>query len=134
MNPVELLMRRRNVQAFIKADSIQLVLTRKTPPVKTPAGGYVPGIDETLEPQVARIVHNTRRYKNGLVNTEPGDLPDTDYLLIGLHTLDVKVDDEFEWSDLQGTPGLYKITGIHPWRHESTLCSIQFTGPENRHG
>lgn len=134
MNPVELIMRRRNVYAFIKADPIQLVLERKNPPTKTSSGGYTPGVETVLEPQFARIVHNTRRYKNGLVNTEPGDLPDTDYLLIGLHTLDVEVDDEFKWADLHGTEGYYKITGIHPWRKESTLCSIQFTGPENRNG
>lgn len=134
MNPVELLMRRRNVSAFIYADPIQLVVSRKTEPTKTDTGGYIPGTPEVLEPQTARIVHNTRRYKNGLVNTEPGDLPDTDYLLIGLHTLDVKVDDEFQWEDLQGIEGFYKITGIHPWRKESTLCSIQFTGPKNRDG
>lgn len=129
MNPVELLMRRRNVQAFIKADPMQLVVTRKAEPTKTDSGGYIPGTPETLTAQEARIVHNTRRYKNGLVNTEPGDIPDTDYLLIGVHTIDVKVDDEFEWLG-QG----YKITGIHPWRTESTLCSIQFSGPENRNG
>lgn len=129
MNPVELLMRRRNVAAFIKADPISLVVSRKTEPTKTASGGYVAGTPNTLEPQTARIVHNTRRYKNGLVNTEAGDIPDTDYLLLGSHTLDVQVDDEFEWLG-QG----YTITGIHPWRTESTLCSIQFAGPENRNG
>ena len=131
MNPVELMMRRRNSTAFNEADAIELIITRKNPPVKTEAGGYRPTDQPitTLLPQRARIVHNTRRYKNGLVNAEAGDIPTTDHLLLGSHTLNVEVDDEFEW--LGDT---YTITGIHPWRIESKLCSIQFSGPENRHG
>ncbi len=134
MNRTELLMRRRNVDAFEKADPIELVILRLPAPVKTAAGGYeqnqvakkLPEPDTT---QSARIVHNTRRYKNGLVNTEAGDIPDTDYLLLGSHTLNVEVNDEFQWRD-----SWYKVTGVHPWRFESKLCSIQFSGPENSHG
>lgn len=130
MNRTELLMRRRNVDAFEKADPIELVVHRLPDPVKTAAGGFEPqGPAAMLEPQSARIVHNTRRYKNGLVNTEAGDIPDTDYLLIGSHTLNVEANDEFQWRG-----DWYKITGVHPWRFESKLCSLQFSGPENRHG
>ena len=129
MNPVELMMRRRNVDAFEKADPIELVIIRTPEPTKTAAGGWVKNAPaEPLPPQSARIVHNTRRYKNGLVNTEPGDIPDTDYLLIGAHDLDVEVNDRFVWRG-----DFYTITGIHPWRFESKLCSIQFSGPPNAH-
>lgn len=122
-------MRRRNAQAFREADDISLVIIRKNDPVKTAAGGFRPADTPTttLPAQQARIVHNTRRYKNGLVNSEAGDIPDTDYLLLGSHTLDVEVDDEFKWLGDN-----YKVTGIHPWRTESKLCSIQFSGPDNR--
>lgn len=131
MNPVELMMRRRNVDAFEKADPIVLVILRAPEPTKTAAGGWIQGDPEPLpapfDNQSARIVHNTRRYKNGLVNSEAGDIPDTDYLLLGAHTLNVEVDDEFIWRGDN-----YKITGVHPWRFESKLCSIQFSGPPNR--
>lgn len=129
MNWVELQMRRRNVLEFIKADPIDLVLIREAEVVKTEAGGFVRAPDgpTTLDSQLARIVQNRRRYNNGIVNAEAGDIPHTDYLLIGMHTLDVKVDDTFFWQ-----AEMYKITGIHEQRIESTLCSIDLRGPVNR--
>lgn len=135
MNSAELLSRRRNVAAFIDADPVRISFQRAAEPTKSPAGGYrANSSPASVSPQKARIVHNTRRYKNGLVNSEAGDIPQTDYLLLGSHTLDVKVNDLFEWDDLQGKAGNYKITGIHPFRKESTLCSIEFDGPDNRNG
>lgn len=128
-------MRRRNVAAFIAADPFAIELQRTPEPTKTPAGGYAStSSPEAISSQTVRIVHNTRRYKTGLVNSEAGEIPQTDYLLIGLHTLDVKEGDLFQWDDLQGRAGNYKITGIHPFRKESTLCAIEFDGPENRNG
>lgn len=129
MKWVELQMRRRNVLEFIKADPIDLVLTREAEVVKTEAGGFTraPGGPTILDPQLARIVQNRRRYNNGIVNAEAGDIPHTDYLLIGMHTLDVEVDDTFFWQSEQ-----YRITGIHEQRIESTLCSIDLRGPVNR--
>lgn len=131
MNPVELLMRQRNTKEFREADRFDVVFVRKAAPEKSPAGGYRPSSEPPteLECQPVRIVHNTRRYKNGLVNAESGDIPNTDYLLLGSHTLDVEVNDTFKWRGDN-----YKITGIHPFREESTLCSIEFDGPDNRHG
>lgn len=136
MNHVELLMRRRNFLAFVKADPVSVQFIRKDAPEPDAAGGFKASSSPAtpLQPQQARIVHNTRRYKNGLVNAEAGEIPLTDYLLLGVHTLNVEVDDQFEWDDLQGNAGWYKITGIHPFRHESTLCSIEFVGPVNRNG
>lgn len=129
MNQYELVMRRRNVRAFIAADPISLVIERPGEPTKNPAtGGYVPSPGTTLQAQTARIVQNKRRYNNGIVNSEAGDIPHTDYLLIGMHTLNVEVNDAFIW---QGE--YYKVTGIHEARDESTLCSIDLLGKKNRH-
>jgi hypothetical protein len=128
-------MRRRNVRAFIQADPFGVEFMRRPEPEKTAAGGYKATSSPAAIPQqTVRIVHNTRRYKNGLVNAEAGEIPQTDYLLLGFHTLDVEVSDTFVWlSPLQGAePGNYKITGIHPFRFESTLCSLEFDGPDNR--
>lgn len=130
MNWVELVMRRKNVREFINADPIDLVLTRSQPSIPNGVGGFTkaPGEPTTLNPQVARIVQNRRRFNNGIVNAEAGDIPHTDYLLIGMHTLDVEVDDTFIWLDEH-----YKVTGIFTKRTESTLCSIDLRGVEN-HG
>lgn len=129
MNHAELVMRRVNVREFIKADPIVLVLTREPEAVKNPGtGGYVAGAPiPPLEAQTARIVQNKRRYTNGVVNSEAGDIPHTDYLLIGMHTLNVEKDDIFMWAGEK-----YQITGISELRTESTLCSIDYFGKVNR--
>ena len=128
MNRTELIMRRRNVRAFIEADPIDLVLTRQAEPEKTAAGGYVQGmVPDPLESQLARVIQNKRRFNNGIVNAEAGEIPHTDYLLLGMHTLDVEEEDWFMWQDRK-----YKVTGIHKLRTESTLCSIDLLGEVNR--
>jgi len=127
INKVELIMRRRLVREFIKADRVNLVITRKTTPTKNPrTGGMLAGSTQTLDSQLARIVQNKRRYNNGIVNSEAGDIPHTDYLLLGMHTLDVEVEDTFIWLGVH-----YHITGIHEARTESTLCSIDLLGKTN---
>ena len=69
MNPVELLMRRRNVLAFIEADSIEVVFTRETK-TKTPAGGFVTSWAPLSVCQIARIIPSKRRYAYTGVNTK----------------------------------------------------------------
>lgn len=135
MNQAELIMRRVNVKAFIEADPVTVTFSRIPGSTKTAAGGYVATSSPAdISPQTARIVHNTRRYKDGLVNSEAGDVTQTEYLLIGLHTLDVEVNDLFQWDDLKGRAGNYRITGVHPFRKESTLCMMEFDGGDNRNG
>lgn len=132
MDHVELIIRRRLVKAFIFADPVSIRFTRATEPVRTEAGGFVPGEPVMLNPQIARIVPSKRRFDNGLINSEAGDIPRTDYLLLGMPTLNVKVDDIFSWLGVQ-----YTVTGIHPTRSESNpeaesiLCSIDLEGQPN---
>lgn len=121
-------MRRLNVREFIKADPVKLVLSRKSDPVKTAAGGFVSGEAlPPLDPQTFRIVQNKRRYTAGIVNSEMGDIPHTDYLLIGGHRSDAQVDDTFMWRGEN-----YRITGVHEQRTESFLASIDLLGPGNQ--
>ena len=127
MNPIELKMRRRVVAAFIKADPVQIILVRNGVSVKSAAGGYVKSPSTTLLSQQARIIPNKRRYNNGLVNSEAGDIPHTDYLLLGVHTLDAEANDTFIWRG-----SYYQITGIDMARAESFLASIDILGAENR--
>lgn len=126
MNRTELVMRRRVFASFLKADPVLVAFSRKPTVTKTPAGGTVRGPSLTLDPQPGRIVQSKRRYDPGRVNSEAGSIPDTMYLLLGYHDMDVAVDDEFEWRGNN-----YKVVGIHPTRTESTLCAIDFNGPPN---
>lgn len=130
MNHAELVMRRRNVYAFIMADPIELVVVRPMPPVKNPeTGGYLPSSETTLEPAIARIVQNVNRFNNGAENAEAGSIPNSEYRLIARHDVDLQPDDRFKWRGQW-----YKVLphGIHPTRFESTLAAIELTGPENR--
>lgn len=130
MNPVELVMRRRNVAAFINADPVDVVLTRRSAPIRTPAGGLVSAPDPVpLAPQRVRIVQNIRRFNPGLANTEAGTIGDYDFLVIGLHTLDIAENDTFQ---LDGK--WWIVTGIHPTRIESILAMIRFRGEGNPDG
>lgn len=128
---VELIVRRGLVKAFIEADKIGLVLFRAPEPTKTAAGGYVRGPATQVgdKAQLARIVQNKRRYTNGIVNSEAGEILHTDYLIVGMHTLDLAVDDTFVWLGEN-----YHVTGIYKARTESTLASIDLLGATNRNG
>jgi len=129
MDRVELLMRRRNVRAFIDADPVEISIVRHPEPVKNPdTGGYVSQPDVApLPPQKARIVQNVRRYTDGMVNAEAGDIPKSDYRLIGNYTLDLEKEDEFVWLGEN-----YKVTGIHEARTESVFAAIDLLGADNR--
>lgn len=129
MNAMELAMRRKNVRAFINADKFPLIVERAAEPVKNLAtGGFISnGARANLPSQVARIVQNVRRYTAGIVNSEAGDIPHTNYLLIGMHTLDLQVTDQFHW--LGET---YHVVGIFKARTESTLAAIDLLGEVNR--
>jgi hypothetical protein len=130
MDRVELLMRRRNVKAFIDADPVRISIVRHPTPVKNPdTGGYVipEGDVPPLPWQTARIVQNVRRYTDGLVHAEAGDIPNSEYRLIGMHTMDIEVDDTFTWLG-----EWYKVTGIYEARQESVFAAIDLLGHENR--
>lgn len=125
-------MRRRSVYAFIDADPVELTISRKAPAVKNPAtGGYVQSSDNpsVLEPQTMRIVQNVRRYTDGIVNAEAGDIPDTEYRLIARHDADIQELDTFVWLGEH-----YKVTGIHTARTESVFAAIELRGKQNRNG
>ena len=91
-------------------------------------GGYVaqPNVPP-LPSQTARIVQNVRRYTDGLVNAEAGDIPNSEYRLVAKHTMNIKVNDMFKWKGEN-----YKVTGIHEAREESVFAAIQLLGPDNR--
>lgn len=126
MNQGELIVRRRIVRAFISAEAISIQLIRRGTRTRTGAGGWTTLPSLPRPPQMVRIVAAKRRFDNGLVNTEFGELPKTEYLLLGSYSLDIEVDDLFNWQGNQ-----YKISGILPNREERTLCSMTYNGPPN---
>lgn len=128
MNQVELVMRRRAVAWFIDADPVFIDIHRRLPAERNPdTGGYLPGLIDDLDTQKARIVQNKRRFNAGIVNSEAGDIPHTDYLLLANHNMDFEAEDEFVWRGDN-----YKIIAIYGARHESILATIDLLGGENR--
>lgn len=129
MNKTELIMRRKNVRAFIKADAVTLELTRPNPPIKTEAGGYIASGATALPSQEMRIILNKRRFTPGIVNSEAGDIPHTDYLIVAEHSRDIKAEDTFDWLGEH-----YKVVGVYGARTESILAAIDLLGTKNRNG
>ena len=129
MDKTELLMRRRSVKAFIKADPVKIQIHRDPPPVKNPnTGGYIQQASvPPLPPQTARIVQNVRRYTAGIINAEAGDIPNSEYRLVASHTMNIEVNDTFKWLGEN-----YKVIGIYEARQESTFAAIELLGPDNR--
>lgn len=126
MDRSELIMRRKNVAEFILADPLSIEITRETDPVRSEAGGHLPGKTEVLPPQTVRVVQNVRRYTAGIVNAEAGDIPNGLYVLIGRHNLDLKKDDAFF---IEGEK--YIVLGLFGLRKESVLATLDFYGKQN---
>ncbi len=129
MNRAELLMRRKQVVAFVKADPFELIVHRPQPAVKNPlTGGMIKSGDAELLPQEARIVQNVRRFTSGVEHAEAGDIPNSQYRLIATYATDLEPLDKFMW---QGE--WYKVMehGIHRARVESVYAAIELLGPPN---
>lgn len=129
---VELVARRRLVDAFIKADPVTVVLSRQGDKIQSAAGGHTRPDPSDLDPQQVAIIPGKRRWDSGLVNSEAGDIPVADYYILGRHTLDIRADDEFTW-----LANGYKIESVHPIRNssatdaESVLAVMKMRGPTN---
>lgn len=92
-------MRRRQVEAFIAADSVSISLIRK-PMVDSGNGSWIEGAPVTLPPQVFRLVPFKRRLTKQEANTQDGSIPTLDYVLIAPVTADVQRGDEFTYQGL----------------------------------
>jgi hypothetical protein len=92
---VELIMSRRQIDAMIEADPVDVIFLRRTK-VPTPSGGYTLSAPTPLsEAQEVRLIPFKRRMTEFLNNTELGDLPDLPYIILGRHDLDCERDDLF---------------------------------------
>ena len=127
MDFAELIMRRKNVTEFIRADSVDIEISRTSKPERTASGGKKPGETKKLPKQTIRIVQNVRRFTAGLVNAEAGDIPNGVYVIIGRHNADIQRDDTFEAGGEK-----YIVMGISQLRkNEYTLGTLDFYGKPN---
>jgi hypothetical protein len=130
MNRIELMMRRKAARAFIMADPIRVQFKRTTR-TKTPAGGWADTELPPLPPQVVRIDPGKRRFGESNVNTEAGSIVLWPYIMLGFHTLDVQVGDNFEWTGYTGVNNHFEVKSIEEMRRdEITMCWIDFYGGE----
>ena len=130
MDWAELIMRRKNVAEFVRADPVKISVIRQGDPIRTGGGGKLPGKTETLLPQTVRIVQNVRRYTAGIVNSEAGDIPNGVYVLIAKHSTNLKRDDRFIAGGEE-----YIVLGVSQLRKkEYTLASLDFYGLPNQAG
>lgn len=108
MSKKGLLILRRNLDAFIKADPVMITFSRPVQ-VSTPAGGWKPGVPVTIPAQQLRFVPFKRRMSNDVQNTQDGPLQQGNYILVGRYNTDVKKGDEFSYNSLD-----YKVIQIEP--------------------
>jgi hypothetical protein len=98
MNRVELLMHRREIAAYIKADYVTVVLTPRKK-VRTPSGAWVWEDQAPRRPQRVRLVPYKRRLTDFVVNNTAGNVERLPYVLVGDHTMEVAQDDRFQVGD-----------------------------------
>lgn len=102
MPPTNLIMERRQIEAIIKADPVELVFMRSEK-VSTPDNSwtwgpptpiYKPGTQN--DPQTVAMIPLKRRLSDMINNTELGDVIELPYTLVCFHDADVKRNDTFE--------------------------------------
>lgn len=122
LSQVEKVMGRRQLDALIRSDPVEIILKRR-PKLSVPGGGWRYGAEVSLVPQVVTIVPFKRRMTEFLVNTELGDLPDLPYIILGYPTLDILRDDTFYW---QGD--LFKVETIDLKREVRVAAHVDYFG------
>lgn len=99
---------RKNLDEFIKADPVTIVLTRRDPQ-RTASGGWTQGPPRDLPSQQFRTVPFKRRLSNTRAQTADGDVISEDWVLVGRINVDIRRDDTFY---LNGDK--YKVTNVEP--------------------
>lgn len=122
MNRAELIFRRRNVRAFIKADPVQVSFVRKVK-VKTSSGGWTWEELPPLAPQEGRIVDSKRRYANVQVNTEAGNIDLWPYILLGYHDMDIQENDVFKVDE-----NVYQVKSVKADNQERVVAAVDYYG------
>lgn len=107
---------RRNLDAFIKADPVDVIFTRPTQVQNVSTGGWIKGTPVTLPPQQFRFVPFKRRLSDQTQNTQDGPLRLGDYIIIGKYSVDVEIGDEFGYNARN-----YRVKDIEPKTDDRSL-------------
>lgn len=91
---IERLMGRRQIDALIRSDPIELILRRRAK-IDVPGGGWRFGSETSLPPQTVTLTPFKRRMSEFVVGTELGEIIDGAYVVLGYSDLDIKRDDRF---------------------------------------
>jgi hypothetical protein len=119
VDAVELRIRRKNVDLFIKAKQETITLTRQ-PKLDAGNGGWKYGVPVDLDPQPFRIMSFKRRLIQERVPHEIlGNVIQSDDILIGHYNADVQERDTFT---LNGVP--YEVKFVDQERTDHTLAAI----------
>ena len=94
---IERVMARRQVDAMIKADPVNVVIRRREKIFQVD-NSWRWSSEVSLLPQEALLVPFKRRLSEMLVNTELGDLVELPYVLLGRWDFDGRKDDRFNWA------------------------------------
>lgn len=97
LSHVELITARRQVNAEINADPVDVELRRRTK-INDGAGGWKWSDFVPLKAQEVTIIPAKRRLSEMLVNTELGDVVHAPYIILGRHNFDVQRGDRFTWN------------------------------------
>lgn len=125
MDRIELLMQRRQMQAYIEADSSSFKLFRKTR-VRTPAGGWKWSDPVALDPQPGRLIPFKRRMVDFVVSTTAGQTEKLPYVLVGYHDLDVQQGDTFSYNDAE-----FVVKEVDPNRDIRTAAMVDYIGGDS---
>lgn len=117
-------MARLNLDAFIKADPVDIVIKRSVV-TQTLAGGQIKGPPTSLPSQQMRLVPFKRRVNKDVQNTQDGLLRVADYILVGRWNIDVQKGDEFSHGGLN-----YKVCDLEPKTLDRTgtdrvVCTLE---------
>jgi hypothetical protein len=123
-NRVELLLKRRQLRAYIQAEPISVVFHRREK-IRV-SGGWKWGPEQILLPQEARLVPAKRRYGDATTNTEAGQVANWPYILVGYYDMDVQPKD---WFEHQGDK--YEVQSIEQDRDEKTNAFVDYFGGES---
>lgn len=123
MQQIERLMARRQVDAEIKTDPIDIVVYRK-PKVADGAGGWRWGPPTPVNggrPQTVLIAPAKRRLSDMLVNTELGDVVDYPYIIVAKHDAELQRGDLFTWNGDK-----FEVKTVHIKTEVSTIAQVDY--------
>ena len=88
---------RLNMDAYIKSDPIMLQIERRVRE-QTANNGWRMGAPQEKDPQQFRILPFKRRLSEFMVNTQDGEIPRADFILIGRWNVDIERWDSFMYN------------------------------------